>query len=88
MAVSDFSSQNERHNFRIGSGWHFVPNDFECFVDKLWPTFKDFSHHTPDVFCGYRTQARIAERKAEAVAAIGLTSRREILQEILVVKAT
>jgi len=52
---------------------HFITDDLHGFGEELRPAFKNRGHHPTDVFCGYSTQLSVAEREAEAVAAIWLT---------------
>src|SRR5215468_6711250 len=86
MTVGDFSSQKLGHYFGILLGRHFVPDDFDGSVDELRPALKDLSHHATDVFCGHSAKLRLSQRETEAVAAIWLTLRREVIKKILVIE--
>jgi hypothetical protein len=88
VAVGDFSLQGTRHYFGISLSRHFITDDLHGFGNELRPSFKNRGHHPTDVLCCHSTQLSVAEREAEAVAAIWLTKRRKIIQEIFVINAT
>src|SRR5215469_5953573 len=86
MAVSDLPAQKTRHYFCVLFSRHFVRDDLDCFRAELRRAFKYRRHNATYVFCSDCAQLCIPERKTEAVAAIRLTSRGEIIQEIFVIK--